>query len=112
MNNPELHRQNFVEHGFDVKIDVEYDCGHSIYYGYLHDITVDTNVKYAKTAIVIENVVTAMNNEKDNKLVFCNPKSRTILTLGNKTLNLRFYTKEDVIKVLKEIGIKLCDEVC
>ena len=98
----EMHRQHAVENGFDVKII--YDG--FIWYGYLYNLEVskDTFVK----SIVFRNLKTALGTESKNVAVLDFYRNDNIFVkLGNKTFNLKYYTKEFFRKILSNIGVKI-----
>ena len=101
---------NFNEHSFNVKYEDHFwNNRPTIMYGYLHEITVN-ETEYAD-GFEIENMsvtVDMTDGSTDESIntaqVVCGwgKKWERILTIGNFSLDLSFYTKDQVLKILKE----------
>lgn len=102
---------NFNEHGFNVKYEDRFWNNRSptIMYGYLHEITVN-ETEYAdgfeieNMSVTVDMADGSTDKSIDIAQIICGwgTKWERILTIGNFTMDLSFYTKDQVLKILKE----------
>lgn len=118
----ELQCANFNIRGYDIVVEQYRNgepretMGPNRYYGMTHEVRYLPNVRYVSTGILLENLVTdweVMSNtakRRDQTILFCNPKSTQTLTVQGWTIDLRRYTRDEVLKFLKARGLKLYGE--
>ena len=115
----ELQCQNFIERGYDIIIRQNHEhkgiSGPTIYYGMTHEVKVWPSVRYVSTGILLENLTTNWTVQKpeigrDNEVIlFCNPRSLQTLTVGETTISLKDYNRDQVLDFLRKKGIKFED---
>lgn len=115
--------RNFIEHAYDIKIVHQIDkipdinpAYPGIRYGHTTSVSVVSDVYLAKTALYFTSLDHCHHgteeihqNDKDfsSTIVFCNPHSTDVLYIGKHRFELRFYTKDIIIKVLKQYGVHI-----
>lgn len=105
---------NFNEHGYNVKLEDHFFSNYPMmFYGYLHEMSLSFFKNY-RIHPVLNNFrcsVSYKDGITDNTTTFrglvCGQSCyKQILTIGNVSLDLRYYTHEQVIKFIEEkLGI-------
>lgn len=100
---------NFYEHGFDFKIQYT----HETYYGYLHNIKIDektdeNNFRVSGLNCYYDNLIYQNKGLNSNMLVWTNfGIVSPVIVIGNKSFNLKYYKKKEIIEIMKKIGIEV-----
>lgn len=110
-----LHCQNFKEHDYNVKIEQgekNPDTG-SVIYGRLHELEVTDICEpdcVELTGLSVK-VYRGNNFERTQtapmRLYMNGDPWSSIITLGDKTLNLYFYSKTKFLEIVKDMGVKV-----
>lgn len=110
---------NANEHSYDIKIEEtrytpEMSYSKGTYFGRIGQVEAIADVHLAKTAVIFTGFDLFYNASANTymttinePMVFCNQKSTQILTVGNKSYNLKFYTKDQIIKILEDSSVKV-----
>lgn len=103
-----LNERRFIESSFDFKLCREKQMGvcPQITYGNLTSIQVYSEIHLAKKALGFKQIYTVMKGcdefkKDDTTVVWCGSE-HSKLTVGNITIDLANYTKEQVIDILKK----------
>lgn len=109
--------KNFAEHSFNLVVHEHNESisvyGPRIYYGMIHEVVVQPNVRYVSTGIGLFNLVSDKTIHTDDParkkstILFCNPSSRQELTINGWTIALSKYNREQVLDFIKKFGIKV-----
>lgn len=110
---------NFIERGFDIIVrqnDDHKEVGYSrIYYGMTHEVSVWPSVRYFHDGLMLDHLGTDATirvsdcGRNDSTILQCNKKSRQTLTIGNLTIKLCNYTRDQVLDLFRKKGIKIED---
>ena len=115
-----LYAKNFAEHSYNLVVHEHNEsisvCGPRIYYGMIHEVEAQPNIRYVSTGIGLFNLVSdktihsGEQTRKKSTILFCNPNSRQELTINGWTIALSRYSREQVLEFIKKFGIKVYEE--
>ena len=114
-----LQIDNFIERGFDIIVRQNNEhtglCEPRIYYGMTHEVRAWPSVRCIPTGIFLEHLGTDTtirepgSGRENGVVLFCNEKSLQTLTVGDWTIELSKYSREQVLDFLRKKGLKIED---
>lgn len=95
---------NFNEHGYSVKLEDYNHLGRRVLYGYLHEIELskDSDLVLRNFRLCVDSKGNTSESVKECPLICSNPYYKQVLTIGNLTVDLRFYMENWVSNFIKE----------